>query len=160
MSLTRAFTPQGGTLTVDTGGKLNVANGDFGSGVMNVTGSLAVDTGGNMNVGSGFSSNTGVANASRSLSNAATGGNIYAIGTGTTLILNGSSAQVLYGPGSGTDALANLNEVTGALTVENGAGTFHAGHAAVRYSDGRGNRVEDSPPSAGVDRIIDHAGQY
>ena len=49
------------------------------------------------------------------------GGNIYVIGTGTTLALTSSGAQVLYRPGAGTDAIASLTEVAGTLTLENGA---------------------------------------
>lgn len=43
------------------------------------------------------------------------------IGPNTTLALTSSGSQVLYGPGSGTDALSSLTEIAGTLTLQDGA---------------------------------------
>ena len=53
-------------------------------------------------------------------SSGANGGNIYTIGTGATLALTSSGAQVLFGPGE-QDALANLTDIKGTLNLENDA---------------------------------------
>jgi hypothetical protein len=179
------FTPNGGTLTVDSSGTVNLGGSFEGTGVLNVTGALA--NGGMINLtnsGSGLTTtgsflNTGTVNVNSSgdfvnsqglnnmggtiniasgatldarttggfntfsnldgttgtlggggtfnvggsflfdPSSGTTGGNIYVIGAGTTVALTSAAAQVLYGPGSGTDALASLTEITGTLTLEN-----------------------------------------
>ena len=60
-----------------------------------------------------------------------TGGNILAIGAGTTLELTDFGAQVLYGPGAGTDALANFTQVAGTLNFYNDASPGFAPNGGV-----------------------------
>ena len=91
-------------LDIRTGGTNTFSNLD------GTTGTLG--GGGTFNVGGSFLFDP---------SSKTAGGNIYVIGAGTTLALTDAASQVLYGGGSGTDAIASLTEITGTLTLENSA---------------------------------------
>jgi fibronectin-binding autotransporter adhesin len=86
----------GGAAGNSTGSFTNLANGILSGGTYDIYGLLRFDP-----------------------SSGAAGGNITKIAAGTSVLLEVSGAHILYGPGTGTDALSQLAEVAGSLTLKN-----------------------------------------